>query len=92
VPLWNSNDETGNHYLTAELRHVMRPTMLNAIRFGFTRTQELAIRTDLDNGLLTFFSGRMSGTVAAGSGVVGLGGNQVLPFTQRQTRYIWPTI
>ena len=88
VPLWNSNDETGNHYLTAELRHVMRPTMMNAVRFGFTRTQELATRTDLDNGLLTFFPGRMSGTVAAGSGIVGLGGNQVLPFTQRQTRYM----
>ena len=50
--------------------------------------QEAATRTDLDNGLLTFFPGRMDGTVAAGSGVVGLGGNQVLPFTQRQTRYM----
>ena len=58
------------------------------MRFGFTRTQEAATRTDLDNGLLTFFPGRMDGTVAAGSGVVGLGGNQVLPFTQRQTRYM----
>ncbi len=45
------------------------------------------MRTDLDNGLLTFFPGRMDGTVAAGSGVVGLGGNQVLPFTQRQSRF-----
>jgi len=86
IPLWNSSDETGNHYLTAELRRVLRPTLLNSVRAGFTRTQEAALRTDLDNGLLTFFPGRMSGTVAAGSGVVGLGGNQVLPFTQRQTR------
>ena len=88
VPLWPSNDDTGNHYVTAELRNIVRPTLLNAVRFGFTRTQEAAMRTDLDNGLLTFFPGRMDGTVAAGSGIVGIGGNQVLPFTQRQTRYM----
>jgi outer membrane receptor protein involved in Fe transport len=86
VPLWHSDDETGNHYVTAELRRIVRPSLLNSARFGFTRTQEAATRTDLDNGLLTFFPGRMDGTVAAGSGIVGLGGNQVLPFTQRQTR------
>ncbi len=88
VPLWPSDDDTGNHYVTAELRNVVRPTLLNAVRFGFTRTHEAALRTDLANGLLTFFPGRMDGTVAAGSGIVGIGGNQVLPFTQRQTRYM----
>lgn len=88
IPLWASRDDTGNHYVTAELKNIVRPTLLNAVRFGFTRTQEAATRTDLDNGLLTFFPGRMDGTVAAGSGIVGLGGNQVLPFTQRQTRYM----
>jgi outer membrane receptor protein involved in Fe transport len=88
IPLWSSNDESGNHYATAELRNIVRPTLLNAVRFGFTRTQEAATRADLDNGLLTFFPGQMDGTVAAGSGIVGLGGNQVLPFTQRQTRYV----
>ena len=88
IPLWHSSDDTGNHYLTAEVRKIVRPTLLNSVRFGFTRTQEAAIRTDLANGLLTFFPGRMDGTVAAGSGIVGIGGNQVLPFTQRQTRYM----
>ena len=88
IPLWNSNDETGNHYVTAELRHVVRPTLLSSLRFGVTRTQEAATRTDLDNGLLTFFPGRLDGTVAAGSGIVGVGGNQVLPFTQRQRRFV----
>ncbi|HET9833120.1 MAG TPA: TonB-dependent receptor [Vicinamibacterales bacterium] len=88
IPLWNSNDETGNHYVTAELRHVLRPSLLSSLRVGVTRTQEAATRTDLDNGLLTFFPGRLDGTVAAGSGIVGLGGNQVLPFTQRQTRFV----
>ena len=88
IPLWNSSDQTGNHYLTAEVRHVVTPQFTTTLRLGFTRTQELASRSDLDNGLLVFFPGRMSGTVAAGSGVVGLGGNQVLPFTQRQTRVI----
>ena len=37
------------------------PTMANSVRFGATRTQEQATRTDLDNGLLVFFPGRMSG-------------------------------
>jgi outer membrane receptor protein involved in Fe transport len=88
IPLWHSNDESGNHYATAELRNILRPSLLNTLRFGMTRTQEAATRTDLANGLLTFFPGRMDGTVAAGSGIVGLGGNQVLPFTQRQSRYV----
>jgi len=88
IPLWNSDDTSGNHYVTTELRSVVRPTLMNSLRFGFTRTQERATRTDLDNGLLTFFPGRMAGTVAAGSGIVGIGGNQVLPFTQHQTRYV----
>src|SRR4051812_7436110 len=88
IPLWPSDDDTGNHYVTAELRNVLRPTLLNAVRFGFTRTHEAALRTDLANGVLTFFPGRMDGTVAAGSGIIGIGGNQVLPFTQRQTRYM----
>jgi hypothetical protein len=88
IPLWNSHDDTGNHYFTADLRNVVRPTLLSSLRFGVTRTQEAATRADLDNGLLTFFPGRLDGSVAAGSGIVGIGGNQVLPFTQRQTRYV----
>src|SRR5580765_3905074 len=88
IPLWNSSDDTGNHYATVEVRNIVRPTLLSSLRFGVTRTQEAATRADLDNGLLTFFPGRLDGTVAAGSGIVGLGGNQVLPFTQRQRRYV----
>src|SRR5689334_8430487 len=88
IPLWNSNDDSQNHYVTAELRQAIKPTMANSVRFGGTRTEEEATRTDLDNGLLTFFPGRQSGSVAPGSGVTGVGGNQVLPFTQRQTRVI----
>jgi outer membrane receptor protein involved in Fe transport len=88
IPLWNSDDETDNHYVTAELRQVVKPTIANSLRVGATRTQERALRTDLDNGLLVFFPGRMSGTVNPGSGVVSVGGNQVLPFEQRQTRAI----
>ena len=87
IPLWHSSDDTGNHYLTAELRKVV---LANAPELGALR-----VHTDagggnphrfLTNGSLTFFPGRMDGTVAAGSGIVGIGGNQVLPFTQRQTR------
>jgi carboxypeptidase family protein/TonB-dependent receptor-like protein len=88
IPLWNSDDETSNQYVTAELRQIVRPTVANAIRLGATRTQEQATRTDLDNGLLVFFPGRMSGIVNPGSGVASVGGNQVLPFEQRQTRTI----
>jgi len=88
IPLWNSDDETSNHYVTAELRQIVTPRVANAIRVGGTRTQEQATRTDLDNGLLVFFPGRMSGVVNPGSGVASVGGNQVLPFEQRQTRTI----
>ena len=86
IPLWNSSDDSQNHYVTAELRQALKPTMANSVRVGGTRTEEEATRTDLDNGLLTFFPGRQSGSVNPGSGVTGVGGNQVLPFTQRQTR------
>jgi outer membrane receptor protein involved in Fe transport len=88
IPLWTSDDKTSNHYLTAEVRRVLTPAIANTVRIGATRTQEKATRTDLDNGLLVFFSGRMSGSVNPGSGVAGVGGNQVLPFEQRQTRAV----
>ncbi|HEV8393624.1 MAG TPA: TonB-dependent receptor [Vicinamibacterales bacterium] len=88
IPLWNSDDDSKNHYVTAELRQALKPTMANSVRVGVTRTEENASRTDLDNGLLTFFPGRQSGSVAPGSGVTGVGGNQVLPFVQRQRRFI----
>ena len=45
-------------------------------------------RTDLENGLLDVLSRADGRHGRAGSGVVGLGGNQVLPFTQRQTRFM----
>jgi len=88
IPLWNSDDNSENHYVTAELRQALNPKTANSVRFGTTRTSEKATRTDLDNGVLKFFPERMSGSVAPGSGVTGVGGNQVLPFTQRQTRFI----
>jgi carboxypeptidase family protein len=88
IPLWHSDDKTSNHYVTGELRQVVKPTIANTIRVGATRTREESTRTDLDNGLLVFFPGRMSGSVNPGSGVAGIGGNQVLPFRQRQTRAI----
>ena len=88
IPLWNSDDKTSNHYVTGELRRVITPKIANTIRVGGTRTKEEATRTDLDNGLLVFYPGRMSGSVAPGSGVAGVGGNQLLPFEQRQTRVI----
>jgi len=88
IPLWTSTDDSDNHYITAEVRQALRPTLANGIRFGATRTNEEALRTDLDNGLLTFFPGRQSGSVNPGSGVAVVGGNQVLPFTQHQTRFI----
>jgi outer membrane receptor protein involved in Fe transport len=88
IPLWQSDDKTNNHYATAELRQVVKTSLANTLRVGGTRTQENAARTDLDNGLLVYFPGRMSGTVNPGSGVAGIGGNQVLPFRQRQARVI----
>ena len=86
IPLWTSDDQSNNHYVTAEVRQALRSSVANGIRFGATRTGEEATRTDLDNGLLIFFPGRQSGSVNPGSGVAGFGGNQVLPFTQRQSR------
>jgi outer membrane receptor protein involved in Fe transport len=88
IPLWNSDDKTSNHYVTTELRHVVTPYVANTLRVAATRTREEATRTDLDNGLLVFFAGRASGSVNPGSGVAGVGGNQVLPFRQRQSRII----
>ena len=88
IPLWHSDDDTSNHYVTAEVRQVVKRTIANAVRVGATRTREESTRTDLDNGLLVFFPGRMSGSLNPGSGVAGIGGNQVLPFRQRQTRAI----
>src|SRR6185436_8408878 len=47
IPLWNSTDDSNNHYVTAETRLVLKPTMANNVRFGATRTEEAATRADL---------------------------------------------
>ena len=36
IPLWNSDDKTSNHYVTAELRQLVTPTVANTLRFGAT--------------------------------------------------------
>src|SRR5689334_1410660 len=58
IPLWHSDDKTSNHYVTGELRQVIKTSIANTLRVGATRTQEKATRTDLDNGLLVYFPGR----------------------------------
>ena len=88
IPLWNSDDETGNHYVTAELRQVVKPTMANTVRVGCNANPGDSTRTDLDNGLLVFFPGRMSGIVNPGSGVVRRRWQSGAAVRQRQTRII----
>lgn len=86
IPLWSATNKTNNQLLTAEHRRLVSSNVINLIRFGLVRTRELADNTG-EVPALTFFPGRMNGTVNAGSGISVIGANQLNPFDILQRKY-----
>ena len=86
IPLWSATNKTNNQILTAEHRRLVSSNVINQLRFGIVRTRELADNTG-SVPQLTFFPGRMNGTVTAGSGISIIGANQLNPFDILQRKY-----
>jgi carboxypeptidase family protein/TonB-dependent receptor-like protein len=86
IPLWPATNKTNNQIFTGEQRRLMSSSVINQVRVGFVRTRELADNTGAVPAL-TFFPGRMNGTVAPGSGITTVGANQLNPFDILQRKY-----
>jgi len=86
IPLWPATNKTNNQIFTTEHRRVVSSSLINQVRFGLVRTRELADNTGAVPAL-TFFPGRMNGTVSPGSGITVVGANQLNPFDILQRKY-----
>ena len=86
IPIWSATNKTNNQILTAEHRRLVSSNVITQLRVGLVRTRELADNTGAVPEL-TFFPGRMNGTVTAGSGISVIGANQLNPFDILQRKY-----
>jgi hypothetical protein len=85
IPLWPSEQKTNNQYLTIESRRIVSSSIINSVRFGFTRTREEAQNSTADTNLV-FFPNRDAGQINAGSGISAIGNSTLLPFDLVQRR------
>ena len=86
IPLWSATNKTNNQIFTGEARRIVSGSVINQLRVGVVRTRELADNTG-EVPALTFFPGRMNGTVTPGSGITTVGANQLNPFDILQRKY-----
>lgn len=87
LPDWPEVDHSANQYFTLQERHIVSATMVNLLRFNFTRTFEDAATSTAPNPLLQWVPGFPDGTVAAGCpGCSPLGANTALPYDLAQNK------
>jgi hypothetical protein len=88
IPDWPEKDNSANQYFTLQERRIVSATVVNLVRFNYTRTFETAATTTPPNPLLQFVSGFPDGTIAAGCpGCGGLGANTGLPYYIAQNKF-----
>ena len=98
VPYWPELDNSANQYFTLQERRIVSPTVVNQVRFNFTRTFEKAVTgpapagapstLNTANDPLFFFAGFPDGNTTAGCpGCGGLGANTALPYDIAQNKY-----
>jgi hypothetical protein len=85
IPLWDANNSTENTLFTAEHRRILSTSLINQLRFGYVRTDEIAENLGAVPQL-QFFPGRMNGSVAV-TGLTTIGANQLNPFDLLQRKY-----
>jgi hypothetical protein len=86
LPGWPENDNTGNHYFTAEERRTVSNTMVNAVRFSAVRTNESAIDGG-DTPALAIVPGRQNAVVSPGSGMASVGPGSGTPYWIIQNKF-----
>ena len=89
IPLWPEQDETANQYLTFDVRRIVSPSLVNALRFSLVRPVETG-RATARHSALQFFPGlgREDAFVDFG-GVSTIGSSLTLPFSMVQNRFTY---
>ena len=85
IPTWDANNSTSNTLFTAEHRRILTTSMINQLRFGFVRTDEIAENLG-SVPQLSFFPNRMNGSIVV-AGLSTIGANQLNPFDLLQRKY-----
>lgn len=85
VPTWDANNSTSNTLFTAEDRRILTTSMINQLRFGFVRTDEIAENLG-SVPQLAFFPNRMNGSIVV-AGLSTIGANQLNPFDLLQRKF-----
>jgi hypothetical protein len=85
IPIWDANNKTSNTLFTGEHRRIVSTSLINQLRFGFVRTDEIADNLG-SRPELQFFPNRMNGQVTV-TGLSALGANQLNPFDLLQRKY-----
>jgi hypothetical protein len=87
-PRWPEQGITANHFATVEWRRLITPSLVNLLRFSFTRTKEADNEVNLNpTPALNFYaSGHQNGGVSI-TGLSALGTSIFAPLSQVQNKF-----
>ncbi|HTR39922.1 MAG TPA: TonB-dependent receptor [Bryobacteraceae bacterium] len=87
-PRWPEVGSTGNHFATIEWRRVITPTLLNQLRFSFTRTYESDVLQNPDETkALDFFPERGQNGGVNITGLSSIGPSIFAPLLEAQNKF-----
>jgi hypothetical protein len=84
---WPEGDNTANQYFSLEERRVFSPTLVNSLRFSFTRTNERASTTGETPALNLIGAGRQDATISAGGITNPIGPVGLVPYFLIQNKF-----
>jgi hypothetical protein len=88
APRWPEVGSTGNHFATVEYRRVFTPTLINLLRFSFTRTQETDVQQHPDQTpALDFFPSRGQNGGVTITGLSSIGTSIYAPLLEVQNKF-----
>jgi outer membrane receptor protein involved in Fe transport len=88
APRWPEVGDTGNHFATVEWRHLISPTMVNLLRFSFTRTKETDTEQHPDQTpALDFFPIRGQNGGVNITGLSSIGSSIYAPLLEVQNKF-----
>ena len=87
-PRWPEVGATGNHFATVEYRRVISPTLVNLLRFSFTRTRETDVQARPDQAsALDFFPERGQNGGVNITGLSSIGTSIFAPLLEVQNKF-----
>src|SRR5579885_1408036 len=87
-PRWPEVGNTGNHFATIEERHLISPTLVNLLRFSFTRTRETDVQEHPDQTpALDFFPSRGQNGGVNITGLSSMGTSIYAPLLEVQNKF-----